>query len=98
MIPHPLGREAERDAWGNLPGHSYCHCHNADEPVPEEVYQVCFECGHVYAKATDLEEAYTREASIVKAEETWLRMTPPTIETRLPADRIPFCQECLHDF
>lgn len=67
---------------------TFCWCHNAHEP-DDGAYRACFECGHVYPLASDLEAAY---------EEVVRSMDPTAVPRKLRADDIGFCQYCLHDW
>lgn len=79
---------------------SFCFAHYVVEPIPGDVYQVCFECKHVYPTARSLVDAYNREIDHIELiplvdfppDEP---LEPKTVEQ---VDEIWFCQECLHDF
>jgi len=68
-------------------GYSTCLIHHAWELIPENVYKVCFECGHVWLK-DDLLKAHNDFAA--KYEDDIEPLTDPEL--------IFFCQECLHDW
>lgn len=94
--PSPAARRAierliEHNPALEPPPASFCHCHHRYEPVPEDVYRVCFECGHVYGTAADLVDAYNAAVGT----------TPPVGRVQMDeddADKIFFCQHCVHDF
>lgn len=83
---------------------SHCYIHDVDEEVPDTYYQVCFECGHVYATKADLEQRYYEELLKLRSDQE-RRELLETGKTKLrapvareSAGNIFFCQECLHDF
>lgn len=70
---------------------SWCHHHKIHELIPMGgAYRVCGECGHVYATAADLVDAYNWALGEHGLE--GLRLSVRRAET------IAFCQECLGDF
>jgi hypothetical protein len=79
----------------SLPGHmeqpgcgeTHCHIHHLDEPG-EGAYRRCFECGHVYRSAEELQREWTAGAPSDLAG----RMTPPAVS------QIFFCPLCSHDW
>jgi hypothetical protein len=90
----------------------HCFSCHEDEPIMEgeKAYRVCGECFHVYWTARDLRRAYRRadrqmsgpwtlrgmpgwDDNIVKR--VWRNVR---IQFLLPASKIYFCQECLHDW
>jgi hypothetical protein len=81
--------------------HSYCFCHYRFEEIPAGgAFIICFECGHVYATAQDLVDAWNREVDRMNADplpESKFEGPIPrrTLET---VGEIFFCQECIHDF
>ncbi len=91
----------------------HCYSHSVDEDTTG-AYIVCFECGHVYKTRRSLTWAYRKEFWRVSsphslpaapdgvwgapatrgpafAERLWHVLT-------IRASKIPFCQECMHDF
>lgn len=61
---------------------SACYsCNQVEFFTDEEPYIVCFECGHIYQTADDLQTAFARWSFPIPA-----------------ADKIFFCQHCIHDF
>lgn len=83
----------------NLPANvSHCWCHHVNEPIPADVYQVCFECGHVYATAADLLAAYERETKRLQESDFFPDFPDEKAKRPSSADEIFFCQECIHDF
>jgi hypothetical protein len=84
-----------------------CYIHGY-EPWPERFYMQCFECGHVYATPDDLRGAYRRAiehiAAVYLQERNSGRQFHDGLHAEIdplvvpPAENIPFCQECLHDF
>lgn len=73
---------------------SDCAIHETAEEVPETAYRVCFECGHVYPTAEDLEKAYEERVAELKKRDNEGGFLMPLKK----ADEIFFCQFCLHDF
>jgi len=45
------------------PNTSLCWSHHYAERIPEDVFIVCFECGHVFGTAAELEEAYHSDST-----------------------------------
>ena len=72
-----------------------CHIHNVFEVMLPNPYQVCFECKHVYNTPQDLEAAYT---DTVREMNKHREREEPFAPEYKPADKIYFCQECIHDF
>lgn len=74
---------------------NHCYAHMVDELVTDDTYRVCFECSHVYYTPKDLEEAYHRASMqmIESDPEAYAEVV-----TSLPAEKISFCQACMHDF
>jgi hypothetical protein len=63
----------------------WCYSCWRAEPIPlSGAYLSCFECGHVFETASELEQLYKR-------------LREPGMNTT-PADLITFCPLCLHDF
>ena len=58
-----------------------------DEPIPPDVFQVCGECGHVYATEADLLAAHN-EVAVHFGDQ-------PTAEL---GSALYFCAACTHDF
>lgn len=81
-----------------LPGHpDWCHSCCKLEPIPEGgAFEVCIECGHVYATAEDLLKRYNEECDRMDA--TYAEEGFSPIERYVTATEIFFCQECTHDF
>lgn len=71
---------------GPMCGGLHCWSHGLDEPG-DGAWRRCFECGHVYMTAEDLQREWTANA-------------PPDLPDRTapPAEEIHFCCLCLHDF
>lgn len=91
---------------------SHCWFHG-DEPLTDDTFQVCFECGHVYETPAELVAEWRRQSPRPTLREAlhwptadnaewgfgpveyvrawWRRLT-------VRADRIFFCQVCVHDF
>ncbi len=88
------------------PDFSHCWCHHVDEPIPPNVYRVCFECGHVWT-ASALRSAWRHAFPMPTFgwRSDGFDLVGPIQWTRYfvhryltPARRIYFCQECIHDF
>jgi len=60
----------------------WCHSCLKLEPLPDDYYIACGECGHVYVTAEDLVNAYVDEYP----------------GYRPKAEHIPSCAKCWHDF
>lgn len=69
-------------------GESSCAICNKIEPVTDETYEVCFECGHVYETEQDL---------IDTEYETAQSYEDQAIPKQKGID-ILYCPLCLHDF
>lgn len=86
-----------RDVCGDF----HCAIHHVDEVGAG--YRRCFECGHLYRSKRELVRMYRREylACVGSVPSTrWARWAPRTwwhILT-IKADKIRFCQVCVHDF
>jgi hypothetical protein len=88
-------------------GPDNCFIHGY-EPIPGGYYTICGECGHVYGTPEALRAAYRREIERITAEFQRQINAGGTLAGGLlaeidplvvpPAEDIPFCQECLHDF
>lgn len=74
---------------------SYCHIHSKDETWDTKPYVVCFECGHVYHTAQDLEAAYRHEVDWINENYGAYDPVPAAYKE---ATEIHFCQACMHDF
>lgn len=73
----------------------HCYWHDVDEPGPG--YIRCYECGHLYRTARELRRAYRRQSfTVPRCEVPWWRIGWRALFIR--ADKIVFCQECIHDF
>jgi hypothetical protein len=81
---------------------SFCWVHYVHEPVPADVYRICFECKHVYPTAQSLVDAWNREVERINCERPIEDFDGPAEPiprlTVDQVDRIFFCQECIHDF
>lgn len=74
--------------------YSDCASHRRREEVPADgAHIICYECGHVYATAGALVDAYNAAVDAMRAK----GFEPPPAHVR-SADAVTFCQECLHDF
>lgn len=71
---------------------SHCVIHERIEPLTNEPYQFCLECGHVYVTKQELVDAHN------KAIEGYNKLPGPPIPLRTVDKPILFCGYCLHDF
>lgn len=70
---------------------NHCYFHMVDEPGPG--YHRCFECGHLYASARELRQAYRQMvAELDPTPYGWVRKWFKT------AEGVWFCPHCAHDF
>ena len=83
------GWRGEQDANAKI----YCWMHDTLESWFPTIYQWCFECRHVYRTAEDLENDYAEAVKEIKKHRGFEHL-----EDTKPADKIYFCQHCLHDF
>lgn len=74
---------------------SHCYCHDVDEPVGEDCYRVCFECGHVWTAAV-LIAAYNAILDECNVDEDMFASEPVPHIT--DAEQCFACPECVHDF
>lgn len=89
----------------------FCHMHGFVESLPPGApgYHRCFECGHLYVTALDLEKSYlfgmpdpvSDVFGVLDGLPKPAELSKEQEEAYLfplPAHEIPFCPECLHDF
>lgn len=69
---------------------SYCYIEDRNEPVTENTYRVCLECGHVYEHTFDLYNAAKELADQMEI------ILPP--EPEYDYEKVAYCPLCLHDF
>lgn len=71
-----------------------CYFHG-EEPIPDEYYIICLECGHCYVTANELLITFNNENY-----KLWFQfqqgLNPWIPETDV--DNIHFCAYCTHDF
>lgn len=88
----------------DAPGTSPCWVHYRSEPIGDDTYRICFECGHVWTRRS-LVKAYraisrTRRPRRLLSDKWWgdglLRWAWRYLT--VTAKKIHFCQECVHDW
>lgn len=83
------------------------HCYSCNEDEYGSGYVLCLECGHIWRTARDLRRAYRRQywraskpLTLMGAVEfpgiPWWFRAWHVVTVR--ADKITFCQLCIHDF
>jgi hypothetical protein len=76
------------------PGECFWH---GVEPIPEDVFIVCGECGHAYPTADDLDRVIRQthhEATVGAARPEY---RPGPLPEVLDLEAWPFCPLCCHD-
>lgn len=96
----PLCPICGQDCYSTPRPTSCCWSHYEIEPLGENPYRVCFECGHVYRTPADLVAAHNDTMAAIRDHPPapLAALSPPPPKTVKQADKIFCCQECLHDF
>jgi hypothetical protein len=74
-----------------------CFWHGV-EPIPEDAFRVCVECGHAYPTADDLDRVIRRTHHEAVAGATRPEYRPGPLPEVLDLDGWPFCPYCAHDW
>jgi cupin superfamily acireductone dioxygenase involved in methionine salvage len=92
------GDDPEGRVWNNET--SWCFIHEVQEPIPEETWEVCFECKHVYVTKQDFVDAYNAVIKEMRENTQYPAADKTKLKDLTPerADSIGFCQFCMHDF
>lgn len=75
------------------PSLSFCYSHYRLEHVPDDVYRVCGECGHVYPQEINLRLDFLADYNYRATQES-----APLLQEAPSGEEIFFCQHCIHDF
>lgn len=95
MIPIPFDgfTHEQLDELSERSDLSLCWCHHVAEPIVSNTYIICFECGHVWTKRA-LRKAWRKGYREMCG--GWRAALQANYWRR--AEKIFFCQVCIHDF